>query len=125
MDVQNALGKCLNKAWTENAHEPGKTHQAHPPAFEQVDEASIVSLPVRTGCGVEKYRFDAVFLSPSEGGSVFYIADHDGDFPRHSSLFNAVDDGLKIGSPAGNQYPKFEIADSHITERIPFVPVSK
>jgi hypothetical protein len=103
MDIQDPVGKGLNKFRTDQAHIPGQAHGPDTGILQDVYYRPIMGLPG----GVLGLRHNPgrnpVLGSPLQAFDSGHIGDNELNAGIQDPLFNTIDEGLQVGSPAGNE----------------------
>ena len=70
MNVEDAIGKCLEQPRSNQSHVPSKANQTDFARTKDLDEAAIVCVAVSVVRWHEAYRLDAGFASPFKPRSI-------------------------------------------------------
>ena len=103
VDIQDSILKGLNEFRADQAHIPGQTHGPDTEILQDVYYRSIMGLPggvlgLRNNPG-----WNSVLGSPLQSFDSGHIGDNELNAGIQNPLFNTIDEGLQVGSPAGNE----------------------
>jgi hypothetical protein len=103
MDIQDPVGKGLNKFRTDQAHIPGQAHSPGAGILEDAYYRPIMGLPgFELGLRNNPGR-NPVLSSPLQAFGPGKIGNNDLNAGIQDPLLNTIDEGLQVGSPAGNE----------------------
>ena len=104
MNVHDAVGISAHEYGGQEPHKTGKHNQFHFTAPQNIDHRLIKSLSARKPLVIQNLDWNPVFFGSHETVGIGAIAEHDLDFRVQLFRLDGIDDGLKIGAAAGNQY---------------------
>jgi len=94
MNIQNRVGKRLEKRRPHHAHVPSEADQINPTGAKNLDDRAIVGVAIDRVLGKETHRLEAGFASPRQTWRVRTIRDDDRDRRIELSSRNRVEDRL-------------------------------
>ncbi len=115
VDVHDAAGESVDERRRYYAHEAGQTNEVHVPFLQLLHKKGIKFIPSSL-ISLRAHMNARYVMVPGtlEGIGVGLIADDHLDPGGKLPLFDIVNDGLQVGSTAGNQDAQFDLFHNNL-----------
>jgi hypothetical protein len=98
MNVEDAIGKCLEQLRSNPPHIPGKANQTDSARAKDLDDSTIVRIAIGVVGWHKAYRLDAGVASPFKPWSIRTIRNNDRNHGIELSGGNRVEDRLQVAA---------------------------
>src|SRR5262249_6884156 len=104
MDVHDAVGIGADEYRGEEPHETGKHNQFDVTGPQSIDYGLVKGLSAGKSLMLQSLHRNPVLFGAHEAVGISAIAEHDLDSRIEFLRLDGIDNGLKVGAAAGNQY---------------------
>ncbi len=103
MNVQNTVGKRLDKGTAQQPHEPGQTDQPDVAAAELGDQRLVIRLARRVGSVLQHHGLDARPARPRETTRVHRVGDDHRNGRQEPTGSHRIDNRLQVAAATGDE----------------------